>query len=99
MLGSFRSVRATVNIMKRKYRFRQCLLQRHDGEGTVFFTTSWLPEHFGVVGRELSLRNGEYWVDGWKVMQAGPPVDDPPDWRRLIRGHRKMTGDALPRRT
>ena len=68
----------SVNIMSTNIRFKQCLLQRRDPEGTVYFTTSWLPEKFGVVGRELALRNGEAWIDGWRVMQTGPAVDSLP---------------------
>ena len=61
---------------------------------------SWLPEQFAVVGKVLKLRNdkSEAWDDDWTVTAAGDNrVDEPPYAEGMIRGHRKNTGDSLPK--
>lgn len=61
-------------------------------------TTSYLPQKYAVVDAVVSLRGDDKtWSDDWVIKSAGKLEDEPPDWRSLIKGHRKMTGDSTPR--
>jgi hypothetical protein len=83
--------------MNAQTQYRQCRLGRPLPNGRME-TTSYLPALFARVGAQLRLKDEDgNWVSGWEVLQAGPLVDEPPDWRKLIKGHRKMTGDSMPR--
>ncbi len=77
-------------------KYRQCVLQRQLTSETA--TTSFIPEKFANVGEVLKLKdsNGN-WTDGWVVKSAGQLVDEPPDFRKAIKSHRKRTGDSLPK--
>lgn len=82
--------------MSKKTFYRQCRLVK---EGRLF-QVSWLPEKFAVVGKILKLRNEDNneWDNGWLVTSAGDNrVDEPPYADAMIRGHRKNTGDSLPK--
>jgi hypothetical protein len=93
---------------KPKPQFTQCKLVRED-EGSRTETVSWIPtkvksENDGMVklhlGMVVDLKNeDDTWTRDWTVESMSAPVDEPPDFRKLIRGHRKMTGDSMPRRT
>jgi hypothetical protein len=75
--------------------YRQCRLRRGNCH-----QTSWLPEKFAAVGKVLRLRNAAHWEEGWLVEEVGShrlPESQLPDWHREIKGHRKATGDSLPR--
>ncbi len=77
--------------------YRQCRLARKLPSGRIE-TTSYIPARYARVGNVLSLRDEDgTWTKDWEVLVVGPLVTDPPDWRSLIRGHRKMTGDSMPR--
>lgn len=80
---------------KKKQKFVQCRMER-EIDGVMSQTTSWLPTEFAEVGRIIDLKD-ETWSEGWTVVQAGPFVDDPLDWRKAIREHRKRTGDSNPK--
>ena len=89
-------------------KFRQCRLVKKVGTANVE-TVSWLPTEFPVrgggsrarlrVGSVVDLREEDgTWSKDWTVVSTGTSeVEDPPDWRKLIKGHRKMTGDSTPR--
>ena len=79
-----------------KTKYKQCGMDRIV-DGKVFHVVSYIPAKFGVVGRVLKLKDGDVWTDGWVVKTAGKTVDEPPDWRRAIRSHKKLTGDSLPK--
>jgi hypothetical protein len=81
--------------MSKKTFYRQCRLTKKDS-----WQVSWLPEKFAVVGKVLKLRNDkdEEWDNGWVVTGAGENlIDEPPYAEAMIRGHRKNTGDSLPK--
>ena len=87
--------------MSQKF-FVQCELEKRylaDGARTAR-TTSWIPERFSKVGTVLKLKdkNGG-WSDGWIVTQAFSRLsrDQLPDAHGDARGHRKATGDSLPK--
>jgi hypothetical protein len=84
--------------MAKKPLYAQCHLRRDTETGTVE-TTSYIPAKHAKVGRVLDLKEPDKtWSRDWVVMSAGQITDNPPDSHELIKGHRKMTGDALPRR-
>lgn len=71
--------------------YRQCHLKKGNTH-----QTSWIPEQFAVVNKVLKLREDGVWDDGWVVQTVSETrLDETPDWRKDIRGHRKTTGDSL----
>ncbi len=83
--------------MGKKIRYRQARMRRATGEGAAE-TTSWIPEQFAVVGGVVDLCDDGEWTRDWEVLSVSSDVlEEAPDWRKAIRGHRKQTGDALPR--
>jgi len=56
--------------MSDKYWMRQCTLCRKTGEISVE-TTSWIPEEFANLGNCVMLRDGNDWVDGWRIILVG----------------------------
>jgi hypothetical protein len=92
---------------KPSVKFRQCRLAKRTGNAN-YETVSWLPVEFPVkeggskarlrVGSVVDLREDDgTWSEDWTVVSVGAELEDPPDWRKLIKGHRKMTGDSNPR--
>jgi hypothetical protein len=61
--------------------------------------TAWIPTKFAVAGNVLKIYNNDIdmWVDDWIVRRVWQTVDNPPDYRKCIRGHKKRTGDSLPK--
>jgi hypothetical protein len=63
--------------------------------------TSWIPEQYAKVGKVLKLRDdNNVWTDGWVVQLASQTrlaEDMITDYHRDIKGHRKATGDSLPK--
>jgi hypothetical protein len=85
--------------MARTVYYRQCHLVRPCERGEMR-QLSWIPEKFAVTGKSLRLRDEGGWQDGWIVRSVGPyrvADEDLPDPHSDIRGHRKRTGDSLPR--
>lgn len=80
-----------------KEKYAQCTLEKRDGNSTLR-TVSYLPQKFAKKGWIVDLKeeNGN-WDKGWNVVEVGKLTTSPPDWRALIKGHRKMTGDSLPK--
>ncbi len=67
-------------------------------QGCQHVRTSWIPEKFAEVGKVLKLKEDGVWIDGFVVEFAGEDaIDEPPDPRKVIRGHRGRTGDSLPK--
>ena len=78
--------------------YSQCTIEKKTESGKTTQVT-WLPAKYAVKGKVLKLKDdGDKWQDGWVVMQVGDPSERPPDWKKLVRQHRKDTGDALPKR-
>lgn len=83
--------------MNRKAEYRQCGLMRTTCTGTLT-TVAYIPTTLAKVGRLIRIKDKDgAWSPEWMVVSAGAPTCNPPDWRKLIRGHRKMTGDSTPR--
>lgn len=84
--------------MSKEMLYRQCSLERKNPSGTTN-TVSHIPIKYAVVGKILKLKNlnGE-WEDSWVVTSVGEVVPVPESSQRIIREHRKRTGDALPKR-
>jgi hypothetical protein len=81
----------SVRVMK----YRQCVLQKSLSETSILVQTSWIPEQFAVQGLILKLRE----EDGWEVAHVGSACEesDAPNYRMLVRSHRRNTGDSLPK--
>ena len=77
--------------------FRQCLLYRDPGT----WQTTWLPERHAQLGKRLRLKQDDKtWQEGWVVTRVGEsrvPEDHLPDPHADVKGHRRQTGDSLPR--
>lgn len=86
--------------MSKTVYYRQCRLQKKTNEGTLT-QVSWLPEPYAATGKVLKLRDEDKnWDNGWVVIGAGSnrlAQSDVPDYHVLIKGHRKATGDSLPK--
>ena len=94
---------------KSNVKYRQCTLTRAEGAATVE-TVSWLPVQMTRVGGggkvrlevgmtvDLKEEDGT-WTRDWTVKSMSTETETPPDWRAMIRGHRKQTGDSNPKRT
>lgn len=81
--------------------YRQCTLVKETEKGTIELV-SYIPSKFAKLHSKVRLKDEDgNWSDGWTVTQAGQEVDEKllPDWRKEIRGHRKNTGDNLPKNT
>jgi hypothetical protein len=79
--------------------YKQCKLEKQV-EGGSCHQTSYIPEEFAVVGKVLKLREEGVWDNGWKVTFASSKryeTHDLPDSHQQIKGHRKNTGDSLPK--
>jgi hypothetical protein len=79
--------------------YRQCRLKKDLKNGSTSHQVSYIPEPFCTVGRVLKLRNEDgVWDNGWVVTEASSNrISEPPDIHKEIRGHRKTTGDSLPK--
>ena len=64
-----------------------------------YFTTivSFIPKKFANVGSYVKIKDNDVWTNGWLVQDAGPDIEEAllPNSHDDIKGHRKMTGDAL----
>lgn len=85
--------------MAAKTTYKQCRLRR-DTETGYTETTSWIPSKFAMVGWMLDLKEGPNWTEGWEVLSVSSEVlKEAPDIRKMIRSHRRATGDSNPRRS
>jgi hypothetical protein len=77
-----------------KDKYRQCTLVKNN-----VATVSYIPSEYAIVGKILKLKkDDDTWSDGWVVESAGALTSSPPDYRKDIRAHKKMTGDSLPKK-
>jgi hypothetical protein len=79
-------------------------------DGSRSETVSWIPtkvkqrDKNGLIkvrpGLTIDLKEEDgSWTRDWQIMSVGNEIkDDAPDVRKMIKGHRKMTGDSQPRR-
>lgn len=75
----------------------QCHLERESLGGTVTEQTAFIPKQLAKLGQLLKIRVGNKWEEGWKVKELGSDRVGVPDVQKMIRGHRKHTGDSLPK--
>jgi len=87
--------------------YRQCHLHKPSERGHIS-RVSWLPTQFPARGggKKVKLRVGSVvdlkeedgsWSTDWEILSCGEPKDEAPDWRALVKGHRKNTGDSIKR--
>jgi len=80
--------------------YRQCYLEKPTTEGTSC-QMSWIPEKFAVKDKVLKLKDDDgNWDNGWIVRTVGTfrrEDEDLPDSHSAIKGHRKTTGDSMPK--
>jgi hypothetical protein len=69
---------------------------RKTGENSSVEQIAYIPEQYAKQGEYVKIKEGMIWTDGWQVMSVGHSTENPPDWRKAIRGHRNNTGDSLP---
>jgi len=83
--------------------YKQCTLRKTLGPTTTRCQTAWIPEKFAIKGKVIKIRDkddGDQWDDGWVVLSNGGTKRSEkqlPDYHAMIKGHRKKTGDALPK--
>jgi hypothetical protein len=81
--------------------YKQCRLTKKHENG-YWQQVSWIPEQFAVKDKVLKLKDSDgVWENGWVVTGAGTnrlAENMLPDYHVLIKGHRKMTGDAEPKK-
>ena len=77
--------------------YKQATMSRKAEESSTT-QVSWIPEKWAKVDQVLKLKgDDDLWVDGWVVESVGEtrlPENQLPDYRKMIRGHRKSTGDS-----
>ena len=60
--------------------------------------TSYIPDRFAHVNNVVKLKDGDTWIDGWKITHVGDRLlENAPDVNKRIRGHRHNTGDDMPK--
>jgi len=96
--------------MSNTTQYVQCQFARENEDGSRSVTTSWIPTRVkhqdknGLakvrVGMTIDLKDEEgNWDHDWIVEVMGTDIrNDAPDVRKMIRGHRKNSGDSMPRR-
>ncbi|MEW4452430.1 hypothetical protein AB1L30_07070 [Bremerella sp. JC817] len=82
--------------------YQQCRLVKQTSATTRIELTSWIPEKYAQLNSYVKLKqpNGSF-VDGWEVKSISSQrlqENDLPDAHAMIKGHKKATGDALPKR-
>ena len=84
-----------------KQYYKQCTLTKRLGPTTTRTQIAWIPEKFVIKGKVLKIKDhNDEWENGWVVMSDGGARKEEkqlPDYRSMIRGHRRQTGDALPK--
>ena len=74
-------------------------MRKDNKDGSYSEQVSYIPEPYCVKGKVLKLRDytGE-WDNGWIVTFASENrILEPPDVHKEIKGHRKKTGDSVPK--
>jgi len=82
--------------------YQQCRLVKRTSRNTRTELTSWIPEKYAQLHGYVQLKQPDgSFVDGWQVMSVSSErlqEKHLPDTHALIKGHKKATGDALPKR-
>ena len=82
--------------------YKQCRLVKRTSSTTRIEVTSWIPEKYAQLHGYVKLKQDDgSFVDGWEVMSiSGERLQENhlPDSHAMIKGHKKATGDALPKR-
>lgn len=78
--------------------FTQCRFVKETPKGHVE-NVAWAPSKFAIVGKVVKIKTDDGWSPGWTVANVwGSMLEEHlPDWYKGIRGHRKSTGDSLPK--
>lgn len=72
-------------------------MEKKEGDKTLI-CVSFIPEKFAKVDGVVKLKDShDNWSDGWVVKSVGVLTDEPPDYKKAIREHKKRTGDSLPK--
>ena len=69
---------------------------------TSFIDGECLANHdkYAAIGEDVMLRLGRTWTGPWSVVNVYPHKRiGVPDVRKAVKGHRKRTGDSLPKKT
>lgn len=82
--------------MNKKVMYCQCRLEQSTPNG-VTHMTSYIPQKYAVVNKVLKLKDNGEWTDGWIVKSVGVPNMVPDHIEKLVRDHRRRTGDSLPK--
>ncbi len=79
--------------------FVQCALIGKTSDKNSIYTVSYIPKKFAVVGNILKLKFDSVWSNGWKVYEIYPnsETDVVPNVKKMIKEHRKRTGDSFPK--
>jgi len=81
--------------------YKQCTLRKTLNPTTTRTQVAWIPEKYASEGKVIKIRNeDDQWDDGWVVLSNGDTKRSEkqlPDYHAMIKGHRKKTGDALPK--
>jgi len=73
--------------------YYQCTLQHNDGM-TSSQIVSWIPQKYATIGKKLKVKTEDgSWTEGWIVTAVGNTRENPPNWHKDVRGHKKSTGD------
>lgn len=87
-------------------KYRQCTLSKEKGYVREEIV-SWLPEKVKTekglrplkIDMIVSLKGEDVWSENWRIVDIGETaLEDAPDWRAMVKGHRKKTGDSLKRK-
>lgn len=85
--------------MAKNTNYRQCRLSKKTQNGEMI-QTSWIPDQFAKLGKVIKIRQSDVWSNGWIVKQVSEtclPESNLPNFHKEIKGHRKTTGDSLPK--
>ncbi|PQO36343.1 hypothetical protein DTL21_10625 [Bremerella cremea] len=81
--------------------YKQCRLVKRTSQTTAVELTSWIPEKYAQLHNYVQLKQADgSFVDGWEVTCVSTEKLSEahlPDSHAMIKGHKKATGDALPK--
>lgn len=82
-------------------RYTQCKLKKKISNGEILLT-SYIPSKHAQKGNKVRLKkNGFGFESGWVVVEVYPNSEceekNLPDFHKDIKGHKKQTGDSLPK--
>lgn len=81
--------------------YKQCRLVKRTSSTTAIELTSWIPEKYARLHGYVQLKQADgSFVGGWEVTCVSAErlqEEHLPDSHAMIKGHKKATGDALPK--